>query len=95
MNIQLFLYLFTLGSVVSSLLTEALKKAFNAIPTNIIAFVNACVVGILGTIAAYILMGIAFTLANIVCILLMTICIWIGSMIGYDKVIQTISQVKG
>ena len=95
MNIQLFLYLFTLGSVVSSLLTEALKKAFNAIPTNIIALVNASVVGILGTIAAYILMGIAFTLANIVCIFLMTICIWIGSMIGYDKVIQTISQVKG
>lgn len=94
MTVQLFMFLFTIGSLVSSMLTEAVKKAFANVSTNIIALVDACVVGILGTVAAYILMGIAFTVANIICIVLMAICIWIGSMIGYDKVIQTISQIK-
>jgi len=28
------------------------------------------------------------------CIVLMGVCIWVGSMIGYDKVVQTIEQIK-
>ena len=93
MTITLFLSLFTLGSMVSSLLTEAVKKATD-ISSNIIALINAFVVGLAGTSAAYALMGVPFNLQNIICIILMTVCIWIGSMIGYDKVIQTISQIR-
>lgn len=94
MTIQLFLFLFTIGSLAASLLTEALKKACSNISSNVLALENALVVGVLGTIAAYILMGIPFTFANIICIALMTVCIWIGSMVGYDKVTQTILQIK-
>lgn len=93
MSITMFLSLFTLGSMVSSLLTEAVKKAAD-ISSNLIALINAFVVGLAGTSAAYALMGVPFNLQNIICIILMTICIWIGSMIGYDKVIQTISQIR-
>ena len=93
MTITLFLSLFTLGSMVSSLLTEAVKKATD-ISSNLIALINAIVVGLAGTCAAYVLMGEPFNLQNIICIILMTVCIWIGSMIGYDKVIQTISQIR-
>lgn len=93
MTITLFLSLFTLGSMVSSLLTEAVKKATD-ISSNLIALINAFVVGLAGTSAAYALMGVPFNLQNIICIILMTVCIWIGSMIGYDKVIQTISQIR-
>ena len=95
MTIQLFLYLFTIGSLAASLLTETLKKAFVSASANVIALVNAIIVGVLGTVAAYILMGIAFTAQNVICIILMTVCIWIGCMCGYDKVMQTISQIKG
>lgn len=95
MNITLFITLFTIGSMVSSLLTEALKKSFKDMSTNIIALIDAGVVGILGTAGAYILMGVPLTLPNIVCLILMVFCIWIGSMVGYDKVLQTISQIKG
>lgn len=95
MTIQLFIFLFTIGSAVSSLLTQALKKSFENVSSNIIALVNAFVVGILGTVAAYILMGITFNLANVVCIFLMSGCIWIGSMVSYDKVMQTLYQIKG
>lgn len=95
MTVTLFIFLFTIGSMVSSLLTEALKKAFTYMSTNIIALVDAVVVGCLGTLSAYVLMGVEWSLSNIVCLVLMTFCIWIGSMVGYDKVLQTISQIKG
>lgn len=94
MTIEIFLFLFTIGSLISSLLTEAIKKMDLNMSVNIIAFIDAMVVGFLGTIAFYLIMGIAWTPTNIVCIFLMTFCIWIGSMIGYDKVMQTIAQLK-
>jgi len=99
MTVSLFISLFTIGSMVSSLLTEALKKAFKSIATNIIALVDAVVVGCFGTLSAYVLMGVEWSLTNLVCLFLMAFCIWIGSMVGYDivktKVLQTISQIKG
>ena len=93
MTVTMFLFMFTIGSAASSLLTQAIKKAVT-LKCNIIALINAVLVGILGTIAAYILMDVPFTLKNNVCIGLMTVCIWIGSMIGYDKVTQTITQLR-
>lgn len=95
MTIQLFLFLFTIGSLLSSLATEAIKKAFESVSSNVIALIDAILIGIVGTVFAYILMGIPFTLSNDICIVLMAVCIWIGSMVGYDKVMQTINQIKG
>lgn len=95
MTIELFLILFTIGSAASSLLTEAMKKlCVKWDSPNIIALMDALIVGLFGTTAAYILMDVPMTIQNFICIILMTICIWIGSMIGYDKVIQTISQIR-
>lgn len=93
MSISLFLWLFTVGSMAASLLTQALKKALD-MSSNLVALINALIVGAAGTTAAYILMGVPLNLQNIICIILMSLCIWIGSMIGYDKVIQTISQLR-
>lgn len=95
MTIQLFMFLFTIGSLISSLITEAIKKAYMNVSSNIIALIDAVVVGVIGTVFAYILMGIAFNLSNVICIILMAVCIWIGSMVGFDKVKQTINQIKG
>lgn len=95
MTIQLFMFLFTIGSLVSSLITEAIKKTYMNISSNIIALIDAIGVGVIGTVCAYTLMGITFNLSNIICIFLMAVCIWIGSMVGFDKVKQTINQIKG
>ena len=95
MTIQLFMFLFSIGSLVSSLITEAIKKAYMNVSSNIIALIDAVVVGVIGTVFAYILMGITFNLPNIICIFIMAVCIWIGSMVGFDKVKQTINQIKG
>lgn len=94
MTIELFIFLFTIGSAASSLITQALKQALDKLPSNIMAFIDAVLVGLLGTMAAYVILNIEFNLKNIVCMLLMTVCIWVGSMVSYDKVMQTISQIK-
>ena len=99
MTVNLFIILITLGAAVASLLTEAIKTAFsnagkNCSP-NMVALINSVIVGGLGTALSYILMGIPFTMNNIICIPLMMLCIWIGSMVGYDKIIQLVNQIGG
>lgn len=94
MTISLFLFLFAICSTVASLFTEALKKSTQKISSNILALVSAVVIGAGGTIITYIFCDIPFDSQNIVCIILMAFSIWIGSMIGYDKVMQTIEQIK-
>lgn len=98
MTITLFITMFTIGSALCTVLTEAVKKAFEnegkkASP-NLLALIDAVVVGGLGTAAAYILMGITWTVNNILCLALMVVCVWIGSMIGWDKVKQLLDQVR-
>ena len=97
MTVAMFILLMTICSAVSSVLTEGVKKWFdNANKTyssNLIAMFNAIVVGCGGTAIAYVLLGVAFTLPNILCLVLMAAAVWLGSMVGYDKVIQLIAQI--
>lgn len=94
MTIELFIYLFTIGSTFSSLLTQTLKKSVKNLSSNIIALYSALAVGVLGSVFAYSALDISFDLTNIICIPLMVLCIWIGSMLGYDKVLQTLKQIR-
>jgi hypothetical protein len=94
MTIEVFIFLFTIGSVISSLLTEAMKKAFKNISANVLAAANALIVGVGGTSSAFILMDIEYNAKNVVCVILMSVCIWIGSMVGYDKIKQTLEQFR-
>lgn len=98
MTYILFLSLFVAGAFVSAVVTEAVKKAFKnakkeAAP-NLLALINAFVVGGLGTAVAYVLLGIKWNIINIVCLCLMIVCIWMGSMLGFDKVVQMLAQIK-
>ena len=99
MTITLFITILTIGAAVTSLLTEAIKKFYeNAkkeYSANAIALVNAIVVGWGGTAVTYILLGQPWTVNNIICLILMGEAVWIGSMIGYDKVIQLLKQIAG
>ena len=93
MTIELFMFLFTVGSLASSLLTQALKKAVKDLSSNITALISALVVGVGGTLAAYIPLSVELNVKNIICLVLMAACVWVGSMVGYDKVLQTIAQI--
>lgn len=97
MTITLFITVLTVGAMISGLLTEAIKKFYaNAhieYSANVIALVNAVVVGMGGTAVMYMLLGIAWTVNNVICLVLMGIAVWVASMIGYDKVIQMLQQI--
>ena len=98
MTLALFIILTIILCGVSGLLTQGIKMWFqNAgkdYSANLIALIDAIIVGVGGTVAAYIIWAIPFTLVNIVYIPIMALAIWIGSMIGYDKVLQFIKQLK-
>lgn len=94
MTFEMFMFLFTTGSVISGLFTQAMKRAYSDLSPNMMALYNALIVGIFGTLVSYFLMGIELTPPNIACLFLMSACIWLGSMVGYDKVKQTIEQLK-
>lgn len=92
MTIELFITLFGVGSVLSSLLTEALKKSLT-ISSNIIALIDAVIVGGVGCFVYYFLTGVQITPINAIYAVLMALCVWLGSMVGYDKVMQTLKQI--
>lgn len=97
MTLTLFLTLLTILALVVSLFTEAVKKFLKGMKvtysSNIVVLLVSLVVGIGGTALAYMFMAIPFTTPNIVCMLLMGIVVWVGAMMGYDKVIQLIEQI--
>ena len=98
MTITLFIVLATICCAVSTLLTEGIKqwfinKAQKNYSANLIALVNATVVGCGGTAIAYVLLGIPFVLPNVLCLVLMCGVVWLGSMVGYDKVMQLVKQI--
>lgn len=99
MTITMFMTLVTIFSIISSFLTEGVKKWFSNAnknySANLIALINAFVIGICGTPIAYVIMDVPFTAVNIVFILIMAAITWLGSMLGYDKVKQLIAQVIG
>ena len=98
MTITLFVTLFTVGATVAGLFTEAIKKAYqNAgkqYSPNVIALIDSVAVGGLGTAAAYMLLGIPWTVNNVICLVLMMVVVWLASMLGYDKIMQLLEQVK-
>lgn len=97
MTVTLFITVLTIGSMVSGLLTEAIKKFYDnahmEYSANVIALVNAVVVGMGGTAVMYMLLGIDWTVNNVICLVLMGLAVWVASMIGYDKVIQMLEQI--
>nr|WP_314465550.1 hypothetical protein [uncultured Clostridium sp.] len=98
MTLSLFMALIVILAVAVSLITEAVKKflddAKKTYSSNMVVLVVAVIVGVGGTALAYLFLGIAFTLTNVLCMALMAIAVWVGAMLGYDKVIQMLEQLK-
>lgn len=98
MTVTLFATILTIGAMVNALLTEAIKKMYEndkkEYSANVVALADAIIVGGLGTAAVYMLLGIPWTVNNIICLLIMTVAVWVASMVGYDKVLQLAKQVE-
>lgn len=92
MTLELFLTFLTGGSAVSSLIVQSLKKTFKYTPSNLLALITSLCVGFIGCLLAYMYMDIPYTLQNVVSALLLGVAMWVGSMCGYDKVVQLLRQ---
>lgn len=88
----------SIGIILCMLLTESIKKAYqNAdkkYSSNIIALINAFVIGIGGTAIMYVLMHVPFDATGVTAMISIAFFIWIGSMVGFDKVVQAIGQIQ-
>jgi hypothetical protein len=95
MTLTLYVFLLTILALVSSLLTEACKKTFTVTKPTLLVGIISVVTGWGGGVIAYILMGIAFTTVNVICLFLLAPGIWLTATLGYDKVMEVIEQIKG
>lgn len=96
MDIGTFLMLLFASSVISSLFTEGVKKLMNDktnLSYNLIALCIALIVGVVGTGIYYQLNNLGFNTNNIIYMILLGLSSGLCSMLGYDKVKQTILQI--
>lgn len=97
-NIETFLTGLIIVSAFTGLVTEAVKKILSELNVKYYAKTLAGIVAaILGAAlgAGYVIItGTPFTLQILVCIITMVFLSWLCSMVGYDKIVQVIVQLK-
>lgn len=97
MTLQVFLSLLFAASIFTSLVAEGLKKLIGnrfAYSSNILVAITAVVVGAVVGIFYYVIAQIAFSLQMIAVLIMLIFLSWLSAMVGYDKVVQTITQIK-
>lgn len=97
-NFQTFILGMLVSSTLTGLATEGVKKILTEknkpYYANTLAGIVALVVSALIGIGYVLLMNIAFTTQVVVCLIALVLMSWLCAMVGYDKVIQAISQFK-
>lgn len=98
MNTVTFLILLSAFSVLSSLVTEGIKKIASDkanLSYNIVALIVALVIGGIGCGVYYQLNAIPFNTNNVIYMILMGLASGLTATVGYDKVKQAILQLTG
>lgn len=97
-TLEIFLFGLLGTSVFTGLFTEAIKnmmteynKTYRA---NTLAGIVSLVLSVAISVGYVLLTNTAFTSQIIVCIVALVLLSWLCAMVGYDKVIQAISQIK-
>lgn len=97
-NFEVFMLGLLITSVLTGLVTEAVKKI---LAEHNVAYRANTLVGLVALIlsaaigAGYIVVtGAAVTSQIVVCLIAQVFMSWLCAMVGYDKVIQAISQFK-
>ena len=99
MTMTAFLIILSACAVITSLMTEALKILLDEsginYAVNILVLIVAMIVGCSAPALYYVNYQVPFNALNSVYLALMGVANWLGSMLGYDKVRQSICQIKG
>lgn len=98
MSLEFFLFLLMLTSIMTGLFTEGIKKLLDEAGKSYKSNILAGVVSVALSIAAgagYMVMAEAQINAKMAVILIALVLLsWLCAMVGYDKVIQAITQIK-
>ena len=99
MTLEIFLMMLLVVSTLTGLVTEALKiwldEHKKAYCSNTLAGYVAVVLSI-GVDGAYVIMTeAAMNEKMAVCLIALTLLSWLSAMVGYDKVMQAIAQIRG
>lgn len=97
-SFEIFMMGLLVISTITGLATEATKKILAehnvSYKANTLAGIVAVLISTLTGIAYVVCKNSAFTSQIVVCIIAMIFMSWLCAMIGYDKVVQAISQFK-
>ena len=97
MTTDIFLMLLMAVSVLTGLFTEAVKGVLDALgkkfPSNILAGIVAVVLSVLVSVTFSVLYDVPVTEKITVCYVALTLLSWLSAMVGYDKVIQALTQI--
>ena len=97
-NIETFLTGLIIVSAFTGLVTEAVKKILSELNlkfyANTLAGIVASILGAALGAGYVIITGMDFTLQTLVCIIAMVFLSWLCAMVGYDKIVQVIVQLK-
>lgn len=96
MSMQVFLMLLFIVSVLVGLTVEAIKvisvKEDRA--TNLTAGITSVVISVFVGVFYCILAKVTFNAQIVIYLIALVFLSWLCSMVGYDKVVQTIKQIK-
>ena len=98
MTTDIFLMLLMATSVLTGLFTEAVKSVLDVLglkfpSSNILAGIVAVVLSALVSVAFSVLYDIPATEKVAVCYVALALLSWLSAMVGYDKVVQALTQI--
>ena len=98
MNMEIFLMLLMVTSIFTGLFTEAVKMCLDyfkvKLPNNLLAGVVSVILSVLVSVAYMLLAEIAYTDKMMVYLIALVLLSWLSAMVGYDKVVQALMQLK-
>lgn len=99
MSMHIFLLMLLACSIFTSLIVEGLKNMLTnrgrtLVSSNIIVAIVAVVLALAVSVCYALYFGVAFTVRYVICMVALCLLSWLCSMVGYDKVMQAISQLK-
>ena len=94
MTISIGSFILMICSIMTGLIVEAIKKMVQVDKPNILAAIVSVIIGIAIPVGYILLKGIPFNLTSILYVISIVVLSWLCSMLGFDKVMQTIGQLK-
>lgn len=95
MNMSSGSFILLVCSTLTGLIVEAIKKMFTIERPNIVAAITSVIVGISVSIGYMIISHIPMSTDSILYVIGIVVLSWLMSMLGYDKVMQTLLQIVG